>query len=209
MTLFSYISYIEASQVSTKDGWCETCECHHIARSAGNPFSYPQECPKSRPFLLPIMLVGTAGTGVGLRIGGHFRRGGGKLREHHRQHCPIGMTDEFRSSQTCVYCFQQVSLARSRRFIGGKIKTTKVHGAVECTNPQCPSFKANYTIKPRDPHSAVCIAIAGASNLLNGHRTLPPFTRTIKPSQSVLESPNTLSISKQDTMGAPLSNKGL
>jgi hypothetical protein len=138
------------------------------------------------------------------------------MRAQHRGNCPVGMTNEYRSSKTCVFCFQPVQLARSRRLVGGKIKVVKVHGAVECVNPGCPSFKCGYTIKPRDPHAAVCIAIAGASNLLSSPRTtLPPFSRAFRPvtmnaSPSALESFSSCSqYPVSDTMGAPLGQGGL
>jgi hypothetical protein len=89
----------------------------------------------------------------------------------HRRH------DEYQcqSSKTCVFCFKTVQLARPRRLVGGNIKFVKVHGAVERVNPACPSLKCGYTIKPRDPHAAICIAIAGASNLFSSPpATLPP-----------------------------------
>jgi len=141
------------------------------------------------------------------------------MRKEHIQHCAVGMTNEYRSSQTCVFCFQPVQLARSRRLFGGQIKVVKVHGAIECVNPACASFKCGYTIKPRDTHASVCIAIAGASNLLSSARaTLPPFSRaprpaiTMKPSPSVLEE-STPSSSRypplQDTTGAPSGQEGL
>ncbi|KAF8976761.1 hypothetical protein BGZ46_007984 [Entomortierella lignicola] len=75
--------------VSTEDGWCNRCNQHHIARTSDQPFDHSSVCPKSRQLVLPIMLVGSAGTGVGSRIGGHARRGGKKLREHHQRYCAI------------------------------------------------------------------------------------------------------------------------
>ncbi|KAK3825497.1 MAG: hypothetical protein J3Q66DRAFT_278143 [Benniella sp.] len=124
------------------------------------------------------MITGLAGTGVGSRIGGHTRRGGKKLRHEHQQHCVVALTDEFRTSKVCVYCFHQVQQARSRRLINGEIKTVRVHGALECTNPACPSFQEGYTIKPRDPHAAVAIALAGISALSNPQRQpIAPFSR--------------------------------
>ena len=164
------------------------------------------------------MLIGSAGTGVGSRIGGHARRGGGKMREQHRRYCTVGMTDEYRSSKTCIWCFQQVRLPRSRRLINGKIKTVKVHGAVECVNPSCISVQCGYTIKSRDPHackklrlnllsfnyiflnytffkiSAVAIAISGASNLLTSPRaTLAPFSKAYRrPLDTINPSPSAL-----------------
>lgn len=166
-----------AAQVSSVDGYCSGCNRHHIAKSTGR-YHHPKQCPKTQPSVLPVMLIGDAGTGVGSRIKGQARRGGNKMREEHIRHCPIAMTDEFRSSKTCIFCFAQVQQARSCRTIGGKVKTVSVHGAIECVNPDCPSVKCGYTIRPRDPHAAVAIAIAGASVLLQG-RTLPPFSRRL------------------------------
>lgn len=197
---YSTFPYIVDASVSLVDGWCSKCHCHHIPTSSTKTFSYSAECPKTRQFVLPVMLIGTAGTGVGSRIGGHSRRGGGKMRKQHIQYCTIGMTNEYRSSQTCIFCFQQIQLARSQRVVGGRAKLVKVHGAIECTNSSCPSFKSGYTIKPRDPHSATCIAVAGASNLMSARRkTLQPFTIN---ASDTLESPSTSPRHRQkDTTG--------
>ncbi|KAI8363414.1 hypothetical protein B0O80DRAFT_372813, partial [Mortierella sp. GBAus27b] len=111
------------------------------------------------------MLVGNAGTCVGSRIGGHARRGGKKLRKKHQQHCVVAIQDEYRTSKVCIYCFQEVRPARSRRIIQGKEKMVRVHGALECSNPNCPAFREGYTIRPRDAHAAVAIALAGVSAL--------------------------------------------
>ncbi|KAF9176492.1 hypothetical protein BGZ49_006219, partial [Haplosporangium sp. Z 27] len=65
----------------------------------------------------------------------------------------------------------------------------------------------------RDPHSAVCIAVAGASNLLSSQprETLPPFSQsrrfensdnTINASSHVLESSSSSSRYPMDTTGA-------
>jgi hypothetical protein len=120
--------------------------------------------PKTRPLIVPVMLTGIAGTGVGSRIGGHSRRGGGKLREQHRKHGIVAMTNEYRTSKTCVFCFEQVQLARATRETKGTWKRVRLNGAVECVNPDCVSFKCGYTTKGRDSHAALAIAIAGASN---------------------------------------------
>jgi hypothetical protein len=137
------------------------------------------------------------------------------MREQHIRHCPVGMTNEYRSSKTCVFCFQPVRLARSRRLVKGNIKLVKVHGAVECVNPDCISFRCGYTIKSRDPHAATCIALAGASTLFSS--TLSPFTRVYRPqntinaSTSALEDPlpNPEYQFIDDTIGVPPGQGGL
>ncbi|KAK3811125.1 MAG: hypothetical protein J3Q66DRAFT_287113 [Benniella sp.] len=136
------------------------------------------------------MLIGDAGTSVGSRIKGHERRGGKKLREQHIQHCPIAMTDEYLSSKTCVFCFARVQQATASRTVRGEAKTISIHGAVECTNPDCPSVQCGYTIRPRDAHAAVAIAIAGASVILQG-QVLPPFSRRLASPRSPPQAPAT------------------
>lgn len=171
------------STVSAADGWCTLCNRHHIPNEPEfKTFRHVAQCPKSQPQVRPVLLIGEAGTGVGSRIGGYQRRGGGKMREQHRRYCTVGMTNEFRTSKTCIYCYCQVRQARARRLVNGKVKFVNLHDAVECINPECPSVKQGYTVKPRDAHAAAAIAIAGASALLDrSRRTLPPFSRNTKP----------------------------
>ncbi|KAI8394078.1 uncharacterized protein BYT42DRAFT_29730 [Radiomyces spectabilis] len=83
-----------------------------------------------------VMCIGNAGTGVGSRIRGHVRRGGKKMLTEHSRNTTVAITNEFCSSKTCVFCFQQTELAK-RRLPGGKTK--QVSGAVRCINPNCPA----------------------------------------------------------------------
>ncbi|KAK3822905.1 MAG: hypothetical protein J3Q66DRAFT_424384, partial [Benniella sp.] len=153
--------------VSPVDGWCTQCNCHHIPNEPeSKTFKHMDQCFHSRPELRPVHLIGEAGTGVGSPIGGYQRRGGGKMREQHRQYCTVGMTNEYRTSKTCIYCFCPIRQAHARRMINGKVKVVRLHDAVECINPDCPSVGEGFAIKPRDAHAAVAIAIAGASTLL-------------------------------------------
>jgi hypothetical protein len=65
----------KTSTVSSVDGWCSACERHHVAHHPGaSAYVHPVECPKARQFILPVLLIGSAGTGVGSRIGGHARK---------------------------------------------------------------------------------------------------------------------------------------
>src|ERR1700761_7341704 len=95
------------------------CETHHVPRICGKPFAHVTECPRKdrpgRPTVLPIMFIGTGGTCVGSRLGGHERRGGGLIRKQHRAYAVVGLTNEYRTSQSCVWCFEQVRLAKARR----------------------------------------------------------------------------------------------
>ncbi|CAO3569992.1 unnamed protein product [Mortierella alpina] len=58
--------------------------------------------PRPSGQIMPVLFIGDAGTGVGSRIKGHARRGGGKMRSRHRRYCPVAITDEFRTSKTCA-----------------------------------------------------------------------------------------------------------
>lgn len=175
------LTFLMLQLVSDIDGWCTVCTTHHVPRRSGVPFAHMTECPRrnksGRPTVLPIMYIGTGGTCVGSRWGGHERRGGGLLRKEHRGYAAIGLTNEYRTSQACVWCFEQVRLAKARRKDkDGNLKIIRIHGATECTNPACPSFGCGYTIRGRDTHSAVAIQIAGASLQLSPQRTtIEPF----------------------------------
>ncbi|KAF9093787.1 hypothetical protein BGX27_001569, partial [Mortierella sp. AM989] len=174
----------EASEfVSAVDGWCGKCNKHHLAHNPeAQEFEHVQICPTERNQVLPVMLIGTAGTGVGSRIGGHALRGGGRMCKEHRQNCVVSMTNEYMTSQICIYCFQQLRQAKASRVVGGTVKAVNNHGVLECVNPYCISFVCGYTQKPRDPHSAMAIAISGASILLGAkHKPLPPFSRSRLP----------------------------
>jgi hypothetical protein len=64
---------------------------------------------------LPILLIGNQGTGVGGPIKGFSRRGGKWARQTHRHYTTVGMADEFRTSQSCAFCFSQVIRPISNR----------------------------------------------------------------------------------------------
>ncbi|KAF9106577.1 hypothetical protein BGX27_009105, partial [Mortierella sp. AM989] len=206
-------STVSTSSETESDGFCKDCQVHHIPED-GN--CGPAQCPKTTADVLPVMFVGDAGTGVGSRIQGHARRGGKKLRVEHQKHCPVVLTDEYNSSKTCIYCFEQLSKASSRRIVNSHIRTVSVNGALECVNPDCVSFLVGYTIKSRDAHSAVAIALAGASALLPPtNKVLRPFSRHIqlgeilkKPDQKTGTTITAPNIDKNAT-GAPLLGGGL
>jgi hypothetical protein len=110
---------------------------------------YDQKAVKERKYVVqaakgetepPILCIGTAGTGVGLRIGGHSKRGGTKMRQRHRRYIIVSMTNEHHSSQTCVFCFQQVQRPKTRKLVKGKWKPVSVNGSSLCMNPQCLAY---------------------------------------------------------------------
>lgn len=126
--------------------------------------------------IVPIVLHGAAGTAVGSRIKGHAKRGGRKLTHQHRQYGPVGYTNENRTSRICSACFVPVTLSRATRIKDGESKTIRLHGSVDCHNPQCPRRQAGRGTMGRDANAANNILISGASILLSAtHQALPPF----------------------------------
>ncbi|KAF7726709.1 hypothetical protein EC973_008483 [Apophysomyces ossiformis] len=110
-----------------------------------------------------LMMIGSVGTGVCSPIRGHCRRGGKQLREQHLQQTSVGMTNEFRSSQLCPYCYQVLSHLNKKK--DGYIK--KNFGTVICTNSECISVKKGYGSRGRDQNAALNIAVAGTSALFS------------------------------------------
>ena len=123
------------------------------------------------------MCIGIAGTGVGTRIGGHLKYGGGQIRARHRRYATVCMTNEFMTSQTCSSCFGPVVRPQKRVLKEGKWKSKSVSGSSICYNDDCPSYKRGSNTKNRDVEAAVNIAIAGISRITTGS-TLPPFIST-------------------------------
>ncbi|KAF9271119.1 hypothetical protein BGZ68_004196, partial [Mortierella alpina] len=101
------------------------------------------------------------------------------MRRCHRRVTTVGMHDEFKTSKVCTFCWQPTVLARARRVKNGEIQVMRLNGSVECVNPECVSFRAGYTVKARDPHSALAILLSGTAVIESPSRQpLPPFSRT-------------------------------
>lgn len=122
-----------------------------------------------------VMCIGREGTGVGLRVSGHTRRGGSQLRRRHRRYATIAMTDEHGTSQTCSSCFSQVIRPKAYKYIKDTWKLVSVNGNSLCLNRKCPRYKTGHNTMNRDVEAAKCIALAVISRMVSG-ATLPPFT---------------------------------
>ncbi|KAF9570598.1 hypothetical protein EC968_001673 [Mortierella alpina] len=171
------------------------------------------DLPGTPPAVLPIMLIGDAGTCVGSRLKGHSRRGGSKMRAQHRQYCPVAIVDEYRTSRVCFYCFQEMQMARSRRVKGQAIRTVRVHGALECTNHECVAVKGRYCIRPRDTHASAVIGLSGVASLTRP-TPLAPFQRSYNPDlhtnhTSAIPGPTILSSTSTLMRGQPPTDSGL
>ncbi|KAF9306604.1 hypothetical protein BGZ74_004967 [Mortierella antarctica] len=176
----------QGAQVSAQDGWCSQCSQHHLQHlNEKLQYVYDPVCPSNLKKVVPVLLIGNAGTGVGSFIGGIERRGGKKLRHHHMRSAVVCITSEFRTSKTCSLCLWRVTLAKSRRIVDGKLKTVRVNGAVQCHNAACPSVQKGFCIKSRDGNAALNIGLAASSTLMRPNRkTLYQFSHrpTIQPS---------------------------
>jgi hypothetical protein len=91
------------------------------------------------------MLIGTAGTFVGLRIGGHARRGRGRMRRNHCRYLTAGMTNEYNISQTCSTCFHSIAHPRIRKLVKGIWKAATNYDTSLCLNYGCPTYQAGTT----------------------------------------------------------------
>jgi len=172
------------------NGFCTLCQTHHrpalvtemITDQSGQKkercrLRHLQHCPKTAPIVIPLFLHGAAGMGIGSRLKGNAKMGGSKIPERHMQHGIVAKTNENMSSRTCPFCFRLVRLARGRRIRKGEAKLVRVHGAIECINPDCISARCGYGHRPRDSNAALNIALIGHTVLTSPTRqTLPPFT---------------------------------
>lgn len=134
---------------------------------------------KSVPSKKVIHCIGDQGTGVGSRIRGHRRRGGKIFERLHGKYTTVAITDEFRTTKLCPYCFKTcVHPSYTKVLPGGKTISKRRLGASLCVNPNCPAKKFHYTTRPRDGQAALSIALVGASTMLNDDpQPLPPFNR--------------------------------
>lgn len=122
-----------------------------------------------------IMMIGDRGFGYGSRIKG-FRRYGGKWKPQlHGKNTTVCITNEHKTSQTCVYCFSPIVHPMQRQFSGGKEIRKECRGAFQCINSKCISVINKKSIQTRDKVSALAIGLSGMSHLLFGE-TFPVFT---------------------------------
>lgn len=115
----------------------------------------------------PIMMIGDRGHGIGSRIKKHQRFGGHWKESRHGLYTPTLITNEYNSSQTCLFCYSKLS--HPVGVVAGKIKT--VNGSFVCLNQKCPNA---FKVVCRDQVSALAIGLAGVAQLLFGV-TFPCF----------------------------------
>ena len=132
-----------------------------------------------------MMFVGDRGHGVGSRIKGHQRFGGTWKQEIHGRYTPTVITNEYNSSQTCLFCFRKLS--HPLKTIGDEVKTT--NGSFVCINDKCPNA---FKVVCRDQVSALAIGLAGLASILFGV-TFPCFDQ--QPSRLKRQQFNDLALS--------------
>jgi hypothetical protein len=134
------------------------------------------------PFNSPTMFIGDRGHCVGSRLKGHLKYGGHwKERKNHGRNTHVFITDEYNTSQTCVFCFQK--LQHSLRLIenkSGKDKIVHVNGAFQCENELCISLMHGQASQGRDALSALAIGLKGLTTLLLG-APFPPLDSSLGP----------------------------
>ncbi|KAG1124605.1 hypothetical protein G6F42_009473 [Rhizopus arrhizus] len=132
-----------------------------------------------------VMFVGDRGHGVGSRIKGHQRFGGTWKQEIHGRYTPTVITNEYNSSQTCLFCFRKLS--HPLKTIGDEVKT--INGSFVCINDKCPNA---FKVVCRDQVSALAIGLAGLASILFGV-TFPCFDQ--QPSRLKRQQFNDLALS--------------
>lgn len=115
------------------------------------------------------MFIGDRGTGVGSRIKG-FRRYGGRWKEQmHGEAVNVCITDENRTSQTCLFCYNKLIHPKTQT---GENRYRSIKGTLLCANPLCISVIKQKAAKSRDALSSLAIGLVGFSTVFFG--TGPP-----------------------------------
>ena len=121
-----------------------------------------------------IAFVGDRGYSVGSRIKG-FKKYGGKWKPHnHSRYISTIITNEFNTSQTCVYCFHKTT--HPVHIVDNILQTS--NGTSVCTNPACILVKSGSSHKGRDAISSLAIDLSGLSYLALGV-PFPPFNPSV------------------------------
>lgn len=132
---------------------------------------------------ISLLCTGLAGTGVGSTIKGYARRGSRKLRDEHRQHGIVALVNEYHTSLTCPFCLDPIIHPKAMRNRDNKKKT--INGASVCLNTSCILYRTGFSTQNRDTMAALCIALSGASFLLDD-KTMHQFS----PNSAVLQKLN-------------------
>ncbi|KAL0083580.1 hypothetical protein J3Q64DRAFT_1748218, partial [Phycomyces blakesleeanus] len=102
-----------------------------------------------------------------------FGKYGGKWKQNiHGEAVNVCITNECKTSRTCIFCFSPLT---NPRIPGKKKRSYKVNkGTFLCINPRCITVNNRCASKPRDGLSALAIALVGLSSVIFGAAP-PPF----------------------------------
>lgn len=169
--------------VSALDCWCSVCKAHHTPHNERGPVRTERVmCPKLKLQVAALLLIGDAGSGVGLRLKGHLKRGGRDLRKEHRRYSLVAFVDEHKTSQLCVLCLSTLRPATAVRITNNGPRKVHVNGAKKCWNPLRPGRQCGYTVRGRDQQAAFAIALSALSILTSDSNTvLQAFRRFLRP----------------------------
>jgi hypothetical protein len=150
---------IEAVEVIDKHtGWCSHCNKVHTASTVGGHLAHATECPHVAKKHFDTKLLyfeGKEGKGTNSPFGGHDRWTGNKMGNLLAMYLLyFGVPEDF-TSCTCSYCSHRLEQARRTIIKKGKPVQVRVHGMLECRNPNCEAFKHGHAIKKRDAESSM------------------------------------------------------
>ncbi|KAI8097363.1 uncharacterized protein BX664DRAFT_383664 [Halteromyces radiatus] len=118
------------------------------------------------------MTIGDRGTSTGSWIGGQRELASYRI---HERRGVVAITNEHRSSQTCVSCYQKVVRPKRTVVKDGKQYIKNNDGTSLCVNPRCIAVKKGKDVQGSDRMASVAICLAGVHGIKTG-QALPPFS---------------------------------
>ncbi|KAG2197763.1 hypothetical protein INT46_005749, partial [Mucor plumbeus] len=132
-----------------------------------------QACSNERIFINQgqrgntIAFVGDRGYSVGSRIKGFNKYSGKWKPQNHSRYISAIITNEYNTSQTCIYCFHKTT--HPVHIVDNTLKTNT--GTSVCTNPACILVKSGSSYKGRDAISSLAIGLSGFNPSVGHHHT--------------------------------------
>jgi hypothetical protein len=89
----------------------------------------------------------------------------------------VCITSEYRTSQTCRFCIEQLEHPQLIENKNGKIIKKSKKGSLMCVNLDCVSVKYGRSTKSRDALSSLAIGLSGLTSCILG-MPIPHFSQT-------------------------------
>jgi hypothetical protein len=89
----------------------------------------------------------------------------------------VCITSQYRTSQTCLFCFEQLDQPQLIENKNGKIIKKLTKGSLMCVNSACVSVKYGISTKSRDALSSLAIGFSGLTSCILG-MPIPHFSQT-------------------------------